>query len=99
MSELDFLTNASLIVDETSSRILQNYFVWRFIIDRADNMPRSIQGIRDRFCRIFQGTNAEKPRPIKSGAYVNDNMGFVVSKLYIKKYFDETARNQVLKKN
>jgi predicted metalloendopeptidase len=88
VSELDFLTNASSIIDETSSRILQNYFVWRFIMDRADNMPRSIQGIRDQFYRVFQGTNAEKPRPIKCGAYVNDNMGFVVSKLYIKTYFD-----------
>jgi hypothetical protein len=27
VSELDFLTNASVILDQTSPRILQNYFI------------------------------------------------------------------------
>ncbi|CAF4830699.1 unnamed protein product [Rotaria sp. Silwood1] len=96
VSEIDFLTNASSIINSTSPRILQNYFIWRFIMDQADNMPRSIRSIKEQFDRVFDGTNAERPRTIKCGAYVNDNMGFVVSKLYIKKYFDENARNESL---
>jgi predicted metalloendopeptidase len=97
VSELDFLTNASSIIDETSSRILQNYFIWRFMMDQAGNMPRNIRSIKEQFNQVFQGTTAEKPRTITCGNLVNDNMGFVVSKLYIKSYFDENARNQVLK--
>ncbi len=97
MSELDFLTNASVILEETAPRIVQNYFIWRLIMERAGNMPRSIRSIQDQFNRVFQGTAAEQPRTVTCGAYVNANMGIVVSKLYIKSYFDESARNQVMK--
>ena len=98
VSELDFLTNASSIIDETSPRILQNYFIWRFMMDQAGNMPSNIRSIKEQFNQIFQGTTAEQARTITCGNLVNDNMGLVVSKLYIKSYFDENARNQVLKK-
>ncbi len=97
VSELDFLTNASSIIDATSPRILQNFFIWRFMMDQSGNMPKSIRSIREQFYQVFQGTSAEQPRKIKCGNYVNNNMGMVVSKLYIKNYFDENARNQVLK--
>jgi predicted metalloendopeptidase len=97
VSELDFLNNASSIIDKTSPRILQNYFIWRFMMDQAEDMPKYIRSIREQFVRVFQGTSAEQPRSITCGAFVNNVMGFAVSKLYIKSYFDENARNQVLK--
>ncbi|CAF2564816.1 unnamed protein product [Rotaria sp. Silwood2] len=96
VSELDFLIRASSIINATSPRILQNYFIWRFIMDQAENMPTYIRNIKEQFDRVFHGTNAEQLRTIKCGDYVNDNMGFVVSKLYIKNYFDENARNESL---
>ena len=76
-------------------RTVQNYFVWRFMMNRAGNMPRRYRAIREQFLRVFRGTSAERARSITCGGYVNANMGFAVSKLYIKKYFDENARNEV----
>jgi predicted metalloendopeptidase len=67
-------------------------------MNRAANMPRRYRTIREQFERVFRGTSAERPRSITCGAYVNNNMGFAVAKLYIKKYFDENARNEVFKK-
>jgi predicted metalloendopeptidase len=67
------------------------------MMDRAGNMPRYIRSIQDQFNRVFQGTAAEQPRTVTCGSYVNAHMGIVVSKLYIKSYFDESARNQVIK--
>ena len=99
MSELDFLTNATVIIEQTSHRILQNYFIWRFMMDRAGNMPRNFRNIQDQFTRVFQGTAADQPRTTTCGSYVNGNMGMVVSKLYIESYFDEHARGQVMKNN
>lgn len=96
VGELDFLNNASVIINETSPRTLQNYFIWRFMMDLAGHMPRNIRNIREQFDRVFQGTSAEKPRTVTCGVYVNDIMGMVVSKLYIKSYFDENARSQVI---
>ncbi|CAF0909442.1 unnamed protein product [Rotaria sordida] len=97
ISELDFLIQTSSIINKTSPRILQNYFIWRFMMDQAEYMPRYIRKIKEQFNKIFYGTHVEQARRIKCGAYVNDNMGFVVSKLYIKKYFDQNARNESLK--
>lgn len=96
VSEIDFLTNVSAIIDITSPRIVQNYFVWRFILDQSSNFPRYYRAAREQFDRIFQGTNAEQTRPTKCAIFVNNNMGMVVSKLYIKRFFDENARNQSL---
>ncbi len=98
VSELEFLRNASKIIDQHSPRVVQNYFIWRFMMNRAANMPKRYRSIREQFERVFRGTSAERPRSITCGAYVNNNMGFAVAKLYIKKYFDENARNQVIKK-
>ena len=64
-------------------------------MDQSANMPRSIRSIREQVERVFLGTNAEQPRTTTCGVYVNNNMGMVVSKLYIKSYFDENARSQV----
>jgi predicted metalloendopeptidase len=93
---LDFLRNASEIINQTSPRIIQNYFLWRFIMNRAGNMPRKYRLIRELFDRTMRGTTSESPRSITCGGFVNGNMGFAVSKVYIKQYFDENARNQVL---
>ncbi|CAF2512910.1 unnamed protein product [Rotaria sp. Silwood2] len=93
--ELEYLLNVSAIVIQTSPRILQNYMIWRFIMNRVSNMPQQYRIFRDRFERVLRGTSAESPRTILCGAYVNSNMGFAVSKLYLKRYFDANARNQV----
>ena len=65
------------------------------MMNRAANMPQYIRILRERFDRVFRGTTAEQPRTLICGSYVNGNMGLAVSKLYIKEYFDENARNQV----
>ncbi|UJR11165.1 hypothetical protein I4U23_015346 [Adineta vaga] len=96
VSEIDYLLNVSSILEQTPARTLQNYIVWRFMMNRAANMPQYIRILRERFERVFRGTKAEQPRTITCGSYVNGNMGFAVSKLYIKEYFDEHARKESL---
>ncbi len=96
ISELEFLRNASMIISQTSPRIVQNYFVWRFMMGRVANMPRRYRLIREPFDQAFRGTTAERPRSVTCGNFVNGNMGFALSKVYIQRYFDENARNQVM---
>jgi predicted metalloendopeptidase len=64
------------------------------MMNRASSMPKRIRSAREQFDRVFKGTTAEPTRSITCANYVNDNMGFAVSRLYIQKYFDENARNQ-----
>ncbi|CAF0725068.1 unnamed protein product [Adineta steineri] len=96
ISEVEFLRNASLLIDQHSPRTVQNYLIWRFMMNRAANMPKRYRTIKEQFERALRGTSAERPRSVTCGSYVNGNMGFAVAKLYIKKYFDENARNQSL---
>jgi predicted metalloendopeptidase len=65
------------------------------MMSRVTNMPKRYRSIREPFDQTFRGTTTERPRPIICGSFVNTNMGFAVSKIYIKQYFDENARNQV----
>ena len=84
VSELEYLNNVSLILEQTPPRTIQNYMIWRFIMSRTSDMPQNVRIIRQRFDKVFSGTNAEQARTVKCGKFVNENMGFVVSKLYIK---------------
>ncbi|CAF3760157.1 unnamed protein product [Rotaria sp. Silwood1] len=97
VSELEYLRNVSLIINQQSSLTLQNYMVWRFMMSQASNMPKHFRTIRQQFDKVFQGINTEPSRAIVCGEYVNNIMGFAVAKLYINEYFDQNARNQVSK--
>ena len=94
VSEVEYLVNVSTILQFTPARIVQNYLIWRFMMNRASTLPKRIRETREQFDRVFKGTSAEPTRATTCANYVNDNMGFAVSRLYIKNYFDENARNQ-----
>jgi len=94
VTEVAYLLNVSEIILATPARIVQNYLVWRFMMNRASSMPKKIRSTREQFDRVFKGTSEEPSRTTTCANYVNDNMGFAVSRLYVKTYFDENARNQ-----
>ncbi len=94
VSEVAYLVNVSSIIQQFPPRVIQNYLIWNFMMNRASSMPKRIRSTREQFDRVYQGTSAEPTRATTCANYVNDNMGFAVSRLYIQKYFDENARNQ-----
>ncbi|CAF1624746.1 unnamed protein product [Rotaria sp. Silwood1] len=96
VSELEFLRNASSIIDSSSRRVLQNYIIWRFIMSRISDMPKRYRALKDPFDEAYRGTFAQRPRSITCGSYINSNMGFALSKIYIKQYFDESAKQQYI---
>lgn len=92
--EVAYLVNVSDILHLYDVRTIQNYLIWRFMMNRASSMPRKVRTTREQFDRVFKGTTAEPTRSTTCSNYVNDNMGFAVSRLYVQKYFDDNARNQ-----
>ncbi|CAF1615486.1 unnamed protein product [Rotaria sp. Silwood1] len=94
VSEVAYLVNLSLILEQTPARVVQNYLIWRFMMNRASSMPKRIRSTREQFDRVFYGISSEPARATTCANYVNDNMGFAVSRLYIRKYFNDNARNQ-----
>ncbi|CAF1238930.1 unnamed protein product [Adineta steineri] len=94
IEDIDYLYGVSSIIEQVSPRILQNYAIWRFMMHIIDKLPKRFQNIKDNFDHVFRETTTEQARPVICGSFVNDIMGFAVSKLYITKYFDDNARNQ-----
>ncbi|CAF0916014.1 unnamed protein product [Adineta steineri] len=98
VGEIDYLYNVSSIIEQVSPRTLQNYVIWRFMMPLIGILPEQFRNIKENFNHVFGVTTAERARAVKCGSFVNSNMGFAVSKLYIKKYFDDNARNQLYSK-
>jgi membrane metallo-endopeptidase-like protein 1 len=92
----ELLRDVSSIIDRQSPRTIQNYMIWRFMMTRISSMPKQFREIVKQFSQASHGTSIELARSIQCATYVNDKMGFAVSKLYIHQYFDKNARNQVL---
>ncbi|UJR21017.1 hypothetical protein I4U23_024117 [Adineta vaga] len=97
ISELDVLRNISQSITQQSSRTLQNYLVWRFMMKQVDHMPERFRAIKQQFSKVFRGIIAEQPRSIQCTTYVLRNIGFAVSKLYITEYFDKNARREAIR--
>lgn len=93
--EIEVLRNISIIINEESPRIIQNYLIWRFMMSQIDYMTKRFRLIKQEFNKIFQGIKIEKPRAIKCVNYITRYMGLPVSRLYIKTYFDENSRREV----
>ncbi|CAF4126552.1 unnamed protein product [Adineta steineri] len=94
--EIDYLYNVSSIIHQVSPRILQNYVILRFMMNLINGLPKRFRSIKENLNRVLRGTTVERARIVICRNYVNSNMGFAVSKLYIKKYFGDNARNQTL---
>jgi predicted metalloendopeptidase len=95
ISGVESLINISSLITQQSPRTLQNYMIWRFLIYRISNMPKRFRTIFDQLKKTVLGVVEEQPRASICAEYVNNNMGFAVSKLYINKYFDKVARTKV----
>ncbi len=96
VSEIEFLRNVSLLINRASPRTLQNYMVWRLMMDLVQYMPKSFRKIKEKFDEVFEGIIADDERELTCASYVNKLMGFAVAKLYTQKYFDKNTRIQVI---
>jgi membrane metallo-endopeptidase-like protein 1 len=83
------------IINRQSSRTIQNYMIWRFMMNRAWYMPKKFRDIVQQYNHVFGGTSTEQSRPGICADYVNGVMGLAVSKIYINQYFDRDGRKEV----
>ena len=64
-------------------------------MSEIDQMPKRFRNIKQEFTKIFREMTSERARSMTCIDYVNENMGFALSKLYINKYMDNNARSEV----
>ncbi|CAF1281467.1 unnamed protein product, partial [Rotaria sordida] len=71
----------SSIIDRQSPRTVQNYMIWRFMVNRAWNMPKRFRDIAQQFNYVLQGTSTERPRTVICASYYNFNSSFMPNAL------------------
>lgn len=96
VNEIETIHNISNIITQQSSRLLQNYMIWRFVVCRVQHMPKRFRTMLEKLEHIALGTKNQQSQINICANYVNENMGLAVSKLYTNKYYDKYARAEVL---
>ncbi|CAF4155885.1 unnamed protein product, partial [Adineta steineri] len=75
VNDLKVLRNISILFDQNRPRTIQNYLIWRFVLNQIDHMPKRFRMMKQEFIKIFSGTAVETSRPVKCATYITDNMG------------------------
>lgn len=93
---LDFMYELVHLLDETDSRTIANYMLWRFVRHRINNLDDRFVEAKQRFYNAFVGREKTPPRWKTCVNQVNANMGMAVGAMFVQKYFDETSKRDTL---
>jgi membrane metallo-endopeptidase-like protein 1 len=78
------------------SRVVANYVFWRFIRNRINNLDDRFQEAKQTFYYILFGREKSPSRWKNCVSQVNSNMGMAVGSIFVRKYFDEQSKNDVI---
>uniref|UniRef100_A0A8C9ZJP8 Neprilysin n=1 Tax=Sander lucioperca TaxID=283035 RepID=A0A8C9ZJP8_SANLU len=73
-------------------RDLQNYMVWRFVMNMVVGLSRSYRDTRKAFRKALSGTTSEAAVWRQCALYVNNNMDNAVGRLYVQEAFSEKSK-------
>ncbi|KAI8436146.1 hypothetical protein MSG28_004235 [Choristoneura fumiferana] len=93
---LNYVRHLVKLIDETDPSILSNYLLWRFVRHRVNNLDDRFQSAKQQFYFILFGREQAPPRWKNCISQVNSNMGMALGSMFVKKYFDETSKNDTL---
>ncbi|XP_052034288.1 membrane metallo-endopeptidase-like 1 [Apodemus sylvaticus] len=92
---IPYLENLEEIIDAYSARTLQNYLVWRLVLDRIGSLSQRFKDARVDYRKALYGTTVEEVRWRECVSYVNSNMESAVGSLYIKRAFSKDSKSTV----
>uniref|UniRef100_H0WNI6 Membrane metalloendopeptidase like 1 n=1 Tax=Otolemur garnettii TaxID=30611 RepID=H0WNI6_OTOGA len=90
-----YLQNLENIIGTYTSRTLQNYLVWRLVLDRIGSLSQRFKDARTSYRKALYGTTKEEARWRECVSYVNGNMESAVGSLYVKEAFPGDSKNMV----
>ncbi|XP_058920787.1 membrane metallo-endopeptidase-like 1 [Kogia breviceps] len=92
---IPYLQNLEDIIDVYSSRTMQNYLVWRLVLDLISSLSQRFRDARANYRKALYGTTVEEVRWRECVSYVNSNMESAVGSLYVKEAFPGDSKNMV----
>ncbi|NXS43158.1 NEP protein, partial [Balaeniceps rex] len=91
----EYLTRLKSILNKYTPRDLQNYMIWRFVMDLVNSLSRNYKDTRNAFRKALYGTTSETAVWRRCANYVNGNMENAVGRLYVKEAFAGDSKHVV----
>ncbi|XP_077927886.1 membrane metallo-endopeptidase-like 1 isoform X3 [Halichoerus grypus] len=92
---IPYLQNLEDIIDVYSARTIQNYLVWRLVLDRISSLSQRFKDARTNYRKVLYGTTMEEVRWRECVSYVNSNMESAVGSLYVREAFPGDSKDAV----
>ncbi|XP_048639734.1 membrane metallo-endopeptidase-like 1 isoform X5 [Marmota marmota marmota] len=92
---IPYLQNLEEVIHMYPPRTMQNYLVWRLVLDRISTLSQRFKDARGSYRKALYGTTVEEVRWQECVGYVNSNMESAVGSLYVKKAFSKDSKNMV----
>uniref|UniRef100_A0A6Q2YAU3 Neprilysin n=1 Tax=Esox lucius TaxID=8010 RepID=A0A6Q2YAU3_ESOLU len=80
------------ILNKYTKRDLQNYMVWRFVMNMVVGLSRQYRDTRKAFRKALYGTTSEAAVWRQCAIYVNNNMDNAVGRLYVEEAFSGESK-------
>ncbi|KAG8434193.1 hypothetical protein GDO86_012533 [Hymenochirus boettgeri] len=90
-----YLQQLRTIVSNYSASTLQNYLVWRLVLDRVSSLSRRYKDARANYRKALYGTTLEEARWRECVSYVNSNMENAVGAMYVKETFAGESKRMI----
>uniref|UniRef100_A0A8C8SL91 Membrane metalloendopeptidase like 1 n=1 Tax=Pelusios castaneus TaxID=367368 RepID=A0A8C8SL91_9SAUR len=90
-----YLQELKAIISNYSASTIQNYLVWRLVIDRVSSLSRRFKDARASYRKALYGTTLEEARWRECVSYVNNNMENAVGALYVRETFAGESKKMV----
>ncbi|MGH0166731.1 UNVERIFIED_CONTAM: hypothetical protein FKN15_051420 [Acipenser sinensis] len=91
----EYLRKLKPILSDYSARDIQNYIVWRHVMDLVNSLSRVYKDTRKAFRKALYGTTSETAVWRQCANYVNGNMENAVGRLYVEEAFGGESKHMV----
>ncbi|KFM04072.1 Membrane metallo-endopeptidase-like 1 [Aptenodytes forsteri] len=90
-----YLQELKAIISKYSASTIQNYLIWRLVIDRVSSLSRRFRDARASYRKALYGTTLEEARWRECVSYVNNNMENAVGAMYVRETFAGESKRMV----
>ncbi|XP_053687321.1 neprilysin-1-like [Sabethes cyaneus] len=93
---MPYLVEMGKILNETNTRIIHNYAIWRFVMSIMTHMIDDYQKERIEFKKILLGIQSERHRWSQCVEWTNKKLGMAVGALFIRENFNHESKETAL---
>ncbi|NXX65361.1 MMEL1 protein, partial [Spizella passerina] len=92
---MPYLQELKAIISKYSASTIQNYLIWRLVIDRVSSLSRRFKDARASYRKALYGTTLEEARWRECVSYVNNNLENAVGAMYVRETFAGESKRMV----